>query len=665
MAEAAFPAIEAPSAEVSFAEFEDVLLEEDEVLEPEQPVGESVAEPEDLDVTMEATLGEAAEMEADLFEFAPAVEEAVGEIGEQEIAQDEMAEISSTLEDEQTIAVDVEEMAAAATDEGIADLFEEIVAPESEPEAAGEDESPVIAALEAEFGALPELDLSEEAEAERMALEASMPDESASTEEILAWLESQRQPAAGLDALAPEAPEAMAELPVSEPDEAEEEGEPAAVGFMAELEDAMQQVAAPEAEPGAASETLSEIEMAEAPVADQADDEGSPVIAALEAEFGSLPGLETEEIGDEERLALESSMPPETASPEEIMAWLRDRGTLTEMMPMPEMPEEGIPEALADMVSLDETEPALEAEAPPEAPLAAVDAGVSFREAQGALREGAVAGEAADARAEIEIEAEAEIAAMALSHDDLTIHFPEYAVEPSDAGEVALEEDETSEAVEAEVLDVEESVPEPVEAELIVEEPAPEAVEAMAVEIEEAVSEVVEMEEVVSEAAEAEVVEMEEMASEAVEAEVVEIEEAVSEAVETEVVEIEEVVSEAVEAEVVEIEEALPEPEMAEVASPVAELMAALEQSPDDSATRLALARAHMEQAALDEAAEQYETLARGAPEALDDVIADLEAIIAEQPELLGLQQVLGDAYMEAGRLQDALDKYNWLLTQM
>ena len=659
LVEPVFPALEEPSVEVSFAEFEEAAIaeggdvaEETAVEVTEEVIGEietveevaeeTIAEAEELGAPFEEAVSEAAEIE--IVPEGLALAELAGQVIEGEIDEVEEPKVAAMETSISALEVeDVEEALAPPTEGEIAPAHEiESMAPAAEPEAqvaeaqaSEEDESPIIAALEEEFGALPELDLAADAEAERLSLEASMPDESASTEEILAWLERQRQ--------ATEEPAALAEPEGAEP--AGEEEAPAEVRPLAELEEAIQEAATPD--------ILPEMEVAEE--AGPEGEEESPVIAALEAEFGSLPGLETEEASDEERLALESSMPPETASPEEIMAWLREQGTLAEMMPLPAMPEEGIPEAIADLV--DEIEPVEEAEPPSEAlpKEQAADEIVSLKEAQAAIPEMAIAGEAAQAKAdegEIEIESEAELEAaeMAMGHDDLMIDFLEPAVEQIEAAEVVLEEEGIVEAVEAQVADTDEAL-----------EAVAEAIEAKVAEVDEAL-------EATPEAIEAESVEiegaLEEAAPEVLEVEAVEVEEAAPEAIEAKEA-LEEAVPEAVEAEIAEIEEALPEPEMAEAALMIADWLAAVEQNPDDPATRLALARAYVEEISWDEASEQYETLARSAPDVLDDVIADLEAITTEQPDLLALQQVLGDAYMEAGQLQDALDKYNWLLTRM
>jgi cytochrome c-type biogenesis protein CcmH/NrfG len=42
----------------------------------------------------------------------------------------------------------------------------------------------------------------------------------------------------------------------------------------------------------------------------------------------------------------------------------------------------------------------------------------------------------------------------------------------------------------------------------------------------------------------------------------------------------------------------------------------------------------------------------------LDDVIADLQAALFNHPVEITLWQTLGDAYMKADRLQEALDAY-------
>jgi tetratricopeptide (TPR) repeat protein len=112
-------------------------------------------------------------------------------------------------------------------------------------------------------------------------------------------------------------------------------------------------------------------------------------------------------------------------------------------------------------------------------------------------------------------------------------------------------------------------------------------------------------------------------------------------------------------------EEEPAEPEIEVGALSIAGLVSALEADPSDYGTQLSLARAYVEDKAWDAAASQYESLARSAPDLVDEVIGDLEGVTEGQPDLLSLQQTLGDALMEAGRLDEALAKYNWVLKQM
>lgn len=337
---------------------------------------------------------------------------------------------------------------------------------------------------------------------------------------LIAWPEEKAavevaEEAAEVEAVAPEV-EAETEwlLPL---EEAAQVAEEEAVAEELPALEVVEETVSPTEEALPALEAAEEKEVAEAEeliVAEAlapAEEEASPVIAALEAELGALPALTVEEISEEERAAIAATMPPESATPEEIMAWLRaQRAARGEEVPALGLLEEGL--------------------APPE--------GVVERE---------------------------ELPAPEAVKGELPVPEVEAAAEEIVAAEIPA--------------------PEVVEEEL----PVPEV----------------------------------EVAEEGIVAPV-------------------------------------------EVAVPtVADYLAALAQNPADTRTRLALARAYAGEEAWDEAAEQYTLLATAASGVLDDVIVDLEGWTAKQPALLALHQVLGDAYMEAGQLDRALEKYNWLLTQV
>jgi tetratricopeptide (TPR) repeat protein len=85
-----------------------------------------------------------------------------------------------------------------------------------------------------------------------------------------------------------------------------------------------------------------------------------------------------------------------------------------------------------------------------------------------------------------------------------------------------------------------------------------------------------------------------------------------------------------------------------------------LESNPQDDSTRLSLGRAHARNGDWDEAVSEYEViLSHGTMS--EEVIGDLEVIAEDAPDHLGTHELLADAYMKGGHLQKALDKYRWL----
>ena len=82
---------------------------------------------------------------------------------------------------------------------------------------------------------------------------------------------------------------------------------------------------------------------------------------------------------------------------------------------------------------------------------------------------------------------------------------------------------------------------------------------------------------------------------------------------------------------------------------------------PGDHEARLGLARAYLAQGERDEALTHYRTIIHSEATLIGEVIKDLEAAAQEAPEHLPTQQLLGDAYMKSGRLEEALEKYRWL----
>ena len=88
--------------------------------------------------------------------------------------------------------------------------------------------------------------------------------------------------------------------------------------------------------------------------------------------------------------------------------------------------------------------------------------------------------------------------------------------------------------------------------------------------------------------------------------------------------------------------------------------LAYLEARPRDHTTRLALARAYAEAGDLEQASQQYSTvLSYGSM--VEELVQELEAVSDGAPDHLPIHELLADAYMRSGRLQKALDKYRWL----
>jgi cytochrome c-type biogenesis protein CcmH/NrfG len=91
---------------------------------------------------------------------------------------------------------------------------------------------------------------------------------------------------------------------------------------------------------------------------------------------------------------------------------------------------------------------------------------------------------------------------------------------------------------------------------------------------------------------------------------------------------------------------------------------ARLEAAPEDTETRLSLARAYARQGTLDASLQEYERLAK-VPALAETLIQDLVAVIETHPDRSAPRRVLGDAYMRAGRLQKALDAYKEALAKL
>jgi hypothetical protein len=105
-----------------------------------------------------------------------------------------------------------------------------------------------------------------------------------------------------------------------------------------------------------------------------------------------------------------------------------------------------------------------------------------------------------------------------------------------------------------------------------------------------------------------------------------------------------------------------PQPESAPVE------LGAREQGPAAEASgterHLAMARTHLSANALDDSAHEYEQLVRD-PGLAGDLIEELEEAVEAHPKHATLQRVLGDAYMRAGQLQNALEAYRHALAKL
>jgi tetratricopeptide (TPR) repeat protein len=115
------------------------------------------------------------------------------------------------------------------------------------------------------------------------------------------------------------------------------------------------------------------------------------------------------------------------------------------------------------------------------------------------------------------------------------------------------------------------------------------------------------------------------------------------------------------------VEAPMPAPEEGAPAEDLARFIASrrayAEEHPDDHEARLELGRVLWQADERQEAVEVYETLI-GRSKLLDDAIADLEDY-KEQGVDAQVMQALGDAYVKADRLQDALDIYRQALASL
>jgi hypothetical protein len=85
---------------------------------------------------------------------------------------------------------------------------------------------------------------------------------------------------------------------------------------------------------------------------------------------------------------------------------------------------------------------------------------------------------------------------------------------------------------------------------------------------------------------------------------------------------------------------------------------------PENTLARLATARAHLSNQAFSDSAREYEQLVQ-VPELRGELIQELEETVSEHPEHSELHQVLGDAYVQEGQLQKALQAYREALRKL
>ncbi|MFQ5945930.1 MAG: tetratricopeptide repeat protein [Anaerolineae bacterium] len=90
-----------------------------------------------------------------------------------------------------------------------------------------------------------------------------------------------------------------------------------------------------------------------------------------------------------------------------------------------------------------------------------------------------------------------------------------------------------------------------------------------------------------------------------------------------------------------------------------------VEETPLDIDSLLQVARDYLERGDLDASVEHYHRLVHGSSGVPAEAMEDLEDLMERAPDQLEIQQLLGDAYMRAGRLQEALRLYREIRTQL
>ena len=64
-------------------------------------------------------------------------------------------------------------------------------------------------------------------------------------------------------------------------------------------------------------------------------------------------------------------------------------------------------------------------------------------------------------------------------------------------------------------------------------------------------------------------------------------------------------------------------------------------------------------------ALEQYSKLARAKRDIVSEVVRDVEMIVASRPDNLEAHELLADYYAKGGQLQEAVDRYRWILRRL
>jgi tetratricopeptide (TPR) repeat protein len=90
-----------------------------------------------------------------------------------------------------------------------------------------------------------------------------------------------------------------------------------------------------------------------------------------------------------------------------------------------------------------------------------------------------------------------------------------------------------------------------------------------------------------------------------------------------------------------------------------------LEQRPKDNESRLLLARAYRDREQMKLALEQYGKLLRSKSTILSEAVDDVETIVASRPDNLEAHELLADLYTKNGQLQEAVDRYRWILRRL